>query len=90
MTDPAEQEEGQRKAPADEPTATWTLATIIEGETERGIPLVKFLPNDVGAFLNEHDWTLELLMGAYSELFGKFKSYETSLQQKRKFACRWK
>lgn len=62
-----------------------SLLNIIDGENERGIPQVKFI-DDVGAFAKSFTppASAELLIGAYSELHAKFKTYETSLSRKRK------
>jgi hypothetical protein len=48
--------------------------------------MVKFL-DDIGAFSKTFDppASAELLIGAYSDIFAKFKSYEGSLAQKREF-----
>ena len=63
------------------------LDTILEGQNERGIPIVKFL-EDIDTFSKTFDppASAELLIGAYSDIFAKFKSYEASLTQKRE--CR--
>ena len=62
-----------------------SLLSIADGENERGIPIVKFI-EDVDAFANQFTppASAELLIGAYSELHSRFKTYETSLVQKRK------
>ena len=62
-----------------------SLLSITEGENDRGIPLVKFI-EDVDAFSNSFTppSSAELLIGAYSELHSKFKTFETSLTQKSK------
>eukprot|EP00539_Tryblionella_compressa_P000980 CAMPEP_0178742454 /NCGR_PEP_ID=MMETSP0744-20121128/5689_1 /TAXON_ID=913974 /ORGANISM="Nitzschia punctata, Strain CCMP561" /LENGTH=207 /DNA_ID=CAMNT_0020395409 /DNA_START=70 /DNA_END=693 /DNA_ORIENTATION=+ len=61
-----------------------SLLSITDGENERGIPVVKFI-EDVDAFANSFSppATAELLIGAYSELHSKFKTFETSLTQKK-------
>jgi len=61
-----------------------SLLSITDGENERGIPLVKFI-DDVGAFADSFTppASAELLIGAYTELHSKFKTYEISLTQKR-------
>mmetsp|Transcript_14021 Transcript_14021/g.39296 ORF Transcript_14021/g.39296 Transcript_14021/m.39296 type:complete len:212 (-) Transcript_14021:532-1167(-) len=61
-----------------------SLLSITEGENDRGIPLVKFI-DDVDAFANSFSppSSAELLIGAYSELHSKFKTFETSLSQKK-------
>ena len=60
-----------------------SLLSITDGENDRGIPLVKFI-EDVDAFANSFTppSSAELLIGAYSELHSKFKTFETSLTQK--------
>mmetsp|Transcript_45388 Transcript_45388/g.94484 ORF Transcript_45388/g.94484 Transcript_45388/m.94484 type:complete len:87 (-) Transcript_45388:751-1011(-) len=61
-----------------------SLLSITDGENDRGIPLVKFI-EDVDAFANSFTppSSAELLIGAYSELHSKFKTFETSLTQKK-------
>jgi hypothetical protein len=73
-------------APAEEPVANLQLESITDGQNERGIPIVKFI-DDIGAFCEtfEPPASAELLIGAYSDLFAKFKSYEGSLTQKREW-----
>jgi len=63
-----------------------SLLSITDGENERGIPVVKFI-DDVGAFAESFTpaASAELLIGAYTELHSKFKTYEISLSQKRTF-----
>ena len=63
-----------------------SLLSITDGENDRGIPLVKFI-EDVDAFATSFTppSSAELLIGAYSELHSKFKTFETSLTQKSKF-----
>lgn len=65
------------------PQADMSLLSITEGENERGIPHVKFI-DDVEAFASTFNppTSAELLIGAYSELHQKFKTFETSLTQK--------
>lgn len=65
------------------PQADMSLLSITSGEYARGIPYVKFI-EDVEEFANTFDppASAELLIGAYSELHQKFKTFETSLQQK--------
>ena len=62
-----------------------SLLSITDGENERGIPFVKFI-DDVEAFARTFSppATAEVLIGAYSELHSKFKTFETSLSQKSK------
>ena len=77
------------------PQEDMSLLSITDGENERGIPFVKFI-DDVGAFAESFTpaASAELLIGAYTELHSKFKTYEISLTQKRKFwyliwSCGW-
>jgi hypothetical protein len=60
-----------------------SLLSITDGETPRGIPIVKFI-EDVDDFSNSFrpPASAELLIGAYSELHSKFKTFETSLNQR--------
>eukprot|EP00934_Nitzschia_sp_Nitz4_P004709 Nitzschia sp. Nitz4//scaffold12_size214221//9420//10134//NITZ4_001474-RA/size214221-augustus-gene-0.0-mRNA-1//1//CDS//3329534942//4699//frame0 len=66
------------------PQADMSLLSITDGENGRGIPFVKFI-DDVDAFSNAFDppASAELMIGAYSELHSKFKTFETSLTQKK-------
>jgi hypothetical protein len=68
------------------PVADMSLLSITEGENARGIPFVKFI-DDVDSFANSFTppASAELMIGAYSELHSKFKTFETSLTQKSKF-----
>ena len=61
------------------------LDSITDGVNEHGIPKVKFL-EDITAFSKTFDppASAELMIGAYSDIFGKFKTYEGSLVQKSK------
>ena len=65
------------------PMEDMSLLSITNGENDRGIPYVKFI-EDVEAFANSFSppATAEVLIGAYSELHSKFKTFETSLSQK--------
>ena len=75
----------QAKGGADEEAIPdMSLLSITDGENERGIPVVKFI-DDVGAFTESFTppASAELLIGAYTELHSKFKTYEISLTQKR-------
>lgn len=67
------------------PTADMSLLSITDGDNERGIPFVKFI-EDVDDFANTFTppASAELMIGAYSELHSKFKTFETSLSQKSK------
>lgn len=69
----------------EQPVADLQLDSITDGQNARGIPIVKFL-DDISEFCQTFDppASAELLIGAYSDLFAKFKSYEGSLTQKRK------
>jgi len=64
-----------------------SLLDIIEGENERHIPIAKFV-DDLEAFVNSFTppASPELLIGAYSDLHAKYKSYEMTLTQKRKLS----
>jgi hypothetical protein len=68
-----------------------SLLSITDGENERGIPIVKFI-DDVGAFAESFTppASAELLIGAYTELHSKFKTYEISLTQKRELFICWR
>jgi hypothetical protein len=59
------------------------LESITDGFNARGIPTVRFV-DDIGEFATSFSplASAELLIGAYSDLFAKFKSYEESLSQK--------
>ena len=65
---------------------TLSLESITDGQNERGIPAVKFL-EDIGAFADQFTPSAspELLIGAYSDIFAKFKAYETTLNQKSEY-----
>ena len=64
--------------------ANISLDSITEGENERGIPATKFL-DDIELFASSFKppASPELLIGAYSDLYSKFKAYEQQLIQKR-------
>ena len=59
------------------------LQSITDGCNVHGVPKVKFV-EDITAFANTFDppASAELMIGAYSDLFGNFKKYEGSLVQK--------
>jgi len=61
-----------------------SLESITEGKNERGIPATKFL-DDIDLFANSFTppASSELLIGAYSDLYSKFKAYEQQLDQKK-------
>ena len=63
-----------------------SLLDITDGENERKIPAAKFI-EDIAAFAASFSppASAELLIGAYSELHSKFKTFETSLTQKSKY-----
>jgi len=60
-----------------------TLDSVIDGVTERGIPIVKYV-DDIGEFSQQFTppASAELLIGAYTDLFSKFKALEARLNQK--------
>ena len=68
----------------EKPIANISLESITDGKNERGIPGTKFL-DDIDSFANSFDppASSELLIGAYSDLYSKFKAYEQQLSQKR-------
>ena len=57
-----------------------SLEDITDGTNGRGIPAAKFV-DDIGAFAESFSppASAELLIGAFSDLFTKFKQYEQSL-----------
>lgn len=59
------------------------LESITDGANEHGVPKVLFV-DDITTFAKSFDppASAELMIGAFSDLFGKFKTYETSLMQK--------
>jgi len=67
-----------------------SLLHITDGENDRGIPVVKFI-DDVDLFADSFSppASAELLIGAYSELHSKFKTFETSLTQKSMFILKY-
>lgn len=64
--------------------ANISLDSITEGKNDRGIPATKFL-DDIEVFADSFKppASPELLIGAYSDLFSKFKAYEQQLEQKK-------
>ncbi|CAJ1952494.1 unnamed protein product [Cylindrotheca closterium] len=66
------------------PVEDMSLLSITDGENARGIPFVKFI-DDVDSFANSFTppASAELIIGAYSELHSKFKTFETTLTQKQ-------
>jgi hypothetical protein len=70
------------------PVGDMSLLSITDGENGRGIPYVKFI-EDVEVFSKtfEPPATAELLIGGYSELHSKFKTFEATLNQKRKYSA---
>eukprot|EP00586_Coscinodiscus_wailesii_P021187 CAMPEP_0172501840 /NCGR_PEP_ID=MMETSP1066-20121228/154090_1 /TAXON_ID=671091 /ORGANISM="Coscinodiscus wailesii, Strain CCMP2513" /LENGTH=225 /DNA_ID=CAMNT_0013276855 /DNA_START=143 /DNA_END=820 /DNA_ORIENTATION=- len=65
-------------------TSSLNLASITDGQNERGIPAVKFV-EDIGALSESFSppASAEILIGAFTDLFTKYKAYETNLSQKR-------
>ena len=59
-----------------------SVESITDGSNERGIPKVKFV-EDIGDFAETFDppASTELLIGAFSDLYAKFKSTESMLIQ---------
>jgi len=62
-----------------------SMDSVVEGTTDRGIPIVKYI-EDIGGFAEQFTppASAELLIGAYTDLFSKFKTYEARLTQKSK------
>jgi prefoldin subunit 5 len=62
-----------------------TVSDIIEGRSERGIPIAKFI-DDVGAFSDSFDppAPAELIIGAYTDLHGQYKYFESNFIQKQR------
>mmetsp|Transcript_5423 Transcript_5423/g.7847 ORF Transcript_5423/g.7847 Transcript_5423/m.7847 type:complete len:206 (-) Transcript_5423:1964-2581(-) len=77
-------EKASKDGDKEQETSNLQLESITDGQNERGIPVVKFV-EDITSFSKSFDppASAELLIGAYSDLFAKFKSYESSLNQKR-------
>ncbi|KAL7574921.1 hypothetical protein ACA910_010748 [Epithemia clementina (nom. ined.)] len=67
-----------------EDVPTLSLLDITEGDNDRGIPKAKFI-DDVGIFSASFEpaASAELLIGAYSELMTKYRTYESQLQQRQ-------
>jgi hypothetical protein len=63
-----------------------SLLDITEESNERGIPAAKFI-DDVGAFSNRFTppASAELMIGAYTQLFHKYKAFEGNLQNRRTY-----
>lgn len=61
------------------------LESITDGANVHGVPKVKFV-EDIDLFAKTFNppASAELMIGAYSDLFGKFKTYEGSLVQRKK------
>lgn len=76
MTDTKEEEE----------VPDMSLLDIIDGKNEREIPVAKFI-DDIGQFAESFQppASAELLIGAYTQLYNKYKTYEASLTRKRKY-----
>jgi hypothetical protein len=66
-----------------------SLLDITSGENDRGIPFCKFI-DDVGVLAASFTppASAEVLIGAFTELYSKFKSFETSLIRKGKYYIR--
>ena len=79
-------EEAEKKDASTTPVEDMSLLSITDGENARGIPFVKFI-DDVDSFVNSFTppASAELIIGAYSELHSKFKTFETTLTQKSKW-----
>jgi len=79
-------DETSKALEAEARSTSLNLTSIIDGENERGIPCVKFV-EDIGAFADSFtpSASAEILIGAFTDLFSKFKTYETSLSQKSTF-----
>ena len=75
----------KNKADEEEQVPDMSLLDITEGENERKIPTAKFI-DDIGAFSEsfEPPASSELLIGAYTELHNKYKTFEATLARKRK------
>ena len=60
-----------------------SIKSITEGSTERGLPKVKFI-DDIDIFSNSFDppASVELMIGAFSDLFGSMKSLESTLDMR--------
>lgn len=67
----------------DDAVANISLDSITEGKNARGIPAAKFL-EDIDLFASSFapPASPELLIGAYSDLYSKFKAYEQQLASK--------
>eukprot|EP00523_Entomoneis_sp_CCMP467_P005437 CAMPEP_0168741802 /NCGR_PEP_ID=MMETSP0724-20121128/12709_1 /TAXON_ID=265536 /ORGANISM="Amphiprora sp., Strain CCMP467" /LENGTH=213 /DNA_ID=CAMNT_0008789333 /DNA_START=79 /DNA_END=723 /DNA_ORIENTATION=+ len=68
----------------EEDVPNMSLLDITEGDNERGIPKAKFI-DDVGAFSTSFQppASPELLIGAYSDLMNKYRTYEAQLNQRQ-------
>ncbi|GAX15102.1 hypothetical protein FisN_12Lh202 [Fistulifera solaris] len=68
----------------DEQVPDMSLLDIIDGKNERDIPIAKFI-DDIGKFAESFQppASTELLIGAYTQLYNKYKSYEASLTRKQ-------
>jgi hypothetical protein len=75
-------------ATAEEAVPDMSLLDITEGVNERGIPAAKFI-DDVDVFASSFDppASAELLIGAYTQLFNKYKTFEGNLTNRRKWQC---
>jgi len=80
-------DDGARKLKALEEEAAKSslkLESLTEGQNEGGIPAVKFI-EDIDTFSNGFTppASAELLIGAYSDLFARYKKIEENLNRKR-------
>ncbi len=71
--------------PNEEHITDMSLLDMTDGENDRKIPADKFI-DDIGEFAASFQppASAELLIGAYSELHNKYKTYEITLTRKSK------
>ena len=79
-----DQDEEENAAKEEEDVPSISLLDITEGDNERGIPKAKFI-DDVGSFSVsfQPEASAEILIGAYSDLRVKYRTYEAQLQQRQ-------
>lgn len=85
LSDAAAAAAGASPSEADaDAVANISLESITDGKNSRGIPAAKFL-DDIELFAQSFvpPASPELLIGAYSDMYSKFKAYEQQLEQKR-------
>jgi len=60
-----------------------SFESVTDGMTERGIPIIKYV-EDITEFSNQFTppASAELLIGAYTDLFSKFKTLEARMTQR--------